>query len=95
MNDKLLYWRRSIEVVAIVAALVLIVVFGKNVPAIVVPTLVGLLGGALAVGQTPMGNPVTVFKTKYPPPMVDVTADAVRIPTIPAPPPDMTGAPHE
>ncbi len=86
MNDKLIYWRRATEAAAMLASM-LIMVFWKNAPPALAP---GLQGFALMLGQSPVGNPATVvFKTKYPPP-VDVTADAVRIPTIPAPPPDMT-----
>lgn len=83
-TDKLLYWRRTVEVVAMLAALVLVGLFWKNAPPSVVPAILALLGLALGVGQSPMGNATMAVKSTPPSP-----PDAPRTITIPAPPPDM------
>lgn len=81
-TDKLLYWRRTIEVIALLAALVLTGLLWRNAPPAVVPAILALLGVALGVGQSPIGNPTTVVKTMRPPNQ-----------TIPCPPPDMPTPP--
>ncbi len=84
-TDKLLYWRRTIEVTALLAALVLTGLAWKNAPPAVVPAILALLGVALGVGQSPIGgNPSTTIKSMSPP-----APDAPRFQTDPCPPPDM------
>ena len=78
--DKLIYWRRSIEVVSLVAALCVVGIFWQTAPPTVVPAILALLGIALGVGQSPIGNPTSAVKTIRPPP-------PGRVDTIPCPPP--------
>lgn len=84
MNDKLLYWRRTIEVTFLAAALIVMAIRWKEMPKDLIATLIGLIGLSLATGQSPLGNVATVVKRTVPPP--------------PPPPPetttpDTTGAP--
>ena len=81
--DKLIYWRRTIEVLALVGALLVVGIFWQTAPPTVVPAILELLGIALGVGQSPIGNPSSVVKSMRPPPY------DVHVPTIPSPPPDM------
>ncbi len=87
MNTTILYWRRTIEVLALLSTLVLVGLLWKSAPPSVVPAILALLGVALGVGQSPMGNPTSTIRTVMPPPPPVV--DVLRIPTIPSPPPDM------
>ncbi len=68
-TTTILYWRRTIEVAMLLGALVVIGIFWHNAPPAVVPVLLGLIGTALATGQSPMGNPTTTIRTMHPPPM--------------------------
>ncbi len=77
-TDKLLYWRRALEVAASLASL-LIWCFWPSAPPALAP---GLQTFALALGQSPVGNRTTML-SRPPPPM----PDPPRVDTIPAPPP--------
>lgn len=78
-----IYWNKLLVVAILVAGIVLLGVFGKNLPSAVLPTLLGGLGTALAMLLPPTEKARTTLR---PPPM----PESVRIDTIPAPPPTMT-----
>lgn len=70
MKETIVYWVRCFEVSAIIAAIVILCVWGRNPPAFVLPTLFGLLTAALAAGRSPVNNAAsTVVRTVRPPPL--------------------------
>ncbi len=70
-TDVTIWWRRTIEVALLVAALAVVGVIWRDNPSAgaVVPVLLSLLGLALGVGQSPVSTSSTTIKTIRPPPM--------------------------
>lgn len=68
-----IYWTKLLVVALLITAIVLLSIFGKNMPPAVLPTLLGGLGTVLAMLLPPTTNPSTTIRP--PPPMPDVAKD--------------------
>lgn len=85
-SERIFYWRRTVEVVCIVGALVVLGLHAKDVPPVVIATVIGLLPAALALGPSPTSNvSTTIKKTIPPPPMPAPWAETYAKPSEPPP----------
>ncbi len=93
VKERKFWWRSGFQTLCLVAMLVLLGIYGHNIPDVVWVTMLGLLGATLGVGQSFLSSHATTVRTIYPPPMPMPPLPSIVTPTDEAEEPTVRDSP--